>query len=471
MSLTRLMFLEVHPSMYKLKHALRCLSLMAAVSTAFVSPASAGFVYVPVLDRSGSGGSGHSTEVWLTNNHPQERRYGTFFLPVGTDGSKRSGTSPKAVIAGGRTVKLVGAGAGQRGLLEIETVAPVLIEARMVNSPSSGFGAYTTLPVISSENALAPGSVAHLLALSRDNSGTYTDLEIVNLGTQTAQCTVQFFRTDGSQIASTATVAVQPLSLRQFGDVLGTLGLSAVSDARARVSCNQTFYAFAALFNPARTMLTFVTPAPSGASTLTGPNGGSDPGPTPGAIVFERTGQVHSPTQGNEIRQINVPVNQALSLRRMVIEWDVVPGPWTATRPEGNHNLIWVHRGKYRSNTIANVNTFGPPRSQIKNSQNIDMPAKAFYAKEAPLVLQQGVSYHLRYVYDAEANRITLTVTSGGSTVATLEMDGSTPGRKLTVPATGLIVQFGHTAQQAAEGIEFPTYGWVYSNLRIEMVP
>lgn len=461
--------LEVHPPMYNMKKILGRLALAATVSAAFVTPASAGFVYVPVLDRAGSGGSSHSTEVWLTNSHPLERRYGTFFLPAGADGSKRSGTSTKSAIAGGRTIKLVGAGAGQRGLLEIETVAPVLVEARMVNSPSSGFGAYTSLPVISSLNALAPGTAAHLLALSRDNSGTYTDLEIVNLGTQAMQCDVQFFRTDGTQIAATATVAVPPLSLRQFGDALGVVGQTAVADARARVSCNQTFYAFAALYNPARTMLTFVTPAPSGASTLTGPNGGT--GPAPGAIVFERTGAVHKPVPGSEIRQINVPVPQALTLKRMIIEWDVVPGAWTAIKPEGNHNLIWVHRGKYRSNTIANVNTFGPPRSGIKNTQNVDMPAKALIAKEVPLVLEQGVSYHLRYVYDAEANRITLTVTSGGATVAMLEMDGSTPGRTLTVPASGLTVQFGHTAAQAAEGIEFPTYDWQYSNLRIEMIP
>ena len=46
-------------------------------------------------------------------------------------------------------------------------------------------------------------------------------------------------------------------------------------------------------------------------------------------------------------------------LRRFIAEWDVVPGPWTGSKPDGNHNLIWIHRGKYRSNTLANVNTFG----------------------------------------------------------------------------------------------------------------
>jgi hypothetical protein len=84
---------------------------------------------------------------------------------------------------------------------------------------------------------------------------------------------------------------------------------------------------------------------------------------------------------------------------------------------------------------------------------------------------QQGVSYHVRYVYDAEINKITMTVSSGGTTVSILEMNGSAINKTIMVPAAGLFVQFGHTAAQAAGGIEFPTYGWVYSNLRIEMTP
>lgn len=444
-----------------------CLALAAAAA---VSPAHAGFVYVPVLDRNGSGGSSHSTEVWLSNSGPQERRYGALFLPAGTDGTQRTAPSAKAAILAGRTSKLVGISTpGAPGLLEIEAGTQVVVHARLASAPASGFVGYTEVPVISSDNALASGTAAHLQGLFRDTSGAYTDLEVVNLANQAATCTVDFFRADGTQIGSTATVAVQPLSMRHFGDALGTLGAASVADARARVSCNRLFFAFAAVFTPSRTLLSFVTPSASGASTLTGPTG---PGPSPDAIVFERTGEVHRVAVGSEIKVLNVPVPQALAVRRFIAEWDVVPGPWTASKPEGNHNLIWVHRGKYRSNTLANVNTFGPPRSGIKNSQNVDMAARALTTEEVPLVFQQGVSYHLRYVYDAETNRITLTVTSGGTTVATLDMAGSVAASKvITVPATGLVVQFGHTAAQAAGGIEFPTYGWVYSNLRIEMQP
>ena len=442
---------------------------LAFVAALSVSPAFAGFVYVPVLDRNGPGGSTHLTEVWVSNSGTQERRYGTLFLPAGTNGTQRPVPSTKATLPPLRTGKLAGISSpGAPGLLEIEAGTQVLVHARMANSPASGFAGTTEVPVISSDNALAAGSTAHLQGLFRDTSGSYTDLAVVNLANQPAACDVQVFRADGTQLGGTARVAVQPLSLRHFGDALLLLGAASIADARSQVSCDRLFFAFAPVFTASRTLLTFVTPSASGASTLAGPAG---PGPAPGAIVFERSGQVHAPVVGQETRTINVPVAQPLALRRLIAEWDVVPGPWTGSRPDGNHNLIWIHRGKYRSNTLANVNTFGPPRSGLKNTQNADMAARAVTAQEVPLTLQQGVLYHLRYVYDAETNRITLTVTTGGDTVATLEMNGSVINKTITVPAAGLFVQFGHTAAQAAGGIEFPTYGWVYSNLRIEMIP
>lgn len=441
-------------------------ALVAALSA---SPVFAGFVYVPVLDRNGPSGSSHVTEVWLSNSGSQERRYGVLFLPAETDGTQRPEPSTKASLPPLRTGKLVGISApGAPGLLEIEAGTQVLVHARMASSPASGFAAGTEVPVISSDNALAAAETAHLQGLYRDLSGAYTDLDIVNLATRTATCDVRFFRADGTQIGGTASITAPPLSLRHFGDVFLLLGTTSIADARSEVTCDQQFFAFAPVFTPARTLLSFATPSASGASTLPGPAG---PGPSPDAIVFERSGVVHAPSIGAEIKILNVPVPRALALRKAIVEWDIVPGPWTASKPDGNHNLIWIHRGKYRSNTVANVNAFGPPRSGIKNTQNLDLAAKAVTLKEVPLTFQEGVLYHLRYVYDAESNRITLTISSGGATLATLEMAGTARNGSLAVPAGGLTVQFGHTAAQAAGGIEFPTYGWVYSNLRVELQP
>ena len=111
--------------------------VVAALS---ISPAFAGFVYVPVLDRNGPGGSTHLTEVWLSNSGTQERRYGTLFLPAGTNGTQRPVPSTKATVFPLRTSKLVGLSSpGTPGLLEIEVGTQVFVHARMSNSPASGF--------------------------------------------------------------------------------------------------------------------------------------------------------------------------------------------------------------------------------------------------------------------------------------------------------------------------------------------
>ncbi|HEX6902677.1 MAG TPA: hypothetical protein VF789_23365 [Thermoanaerobaculia bacterium] len=89
--------------------------------------------------------------------------------------------------------------------------------------------------------------------------------------------------------------------------------------------------------------------------------------------------------------------------------------------------------------------------------------------QQAPFIFQQGVTYRLRYVYDAENRQIAVTISSGGSVLTTLNLAATSAGGRLSIPAAGFFVQFGHTAAQAAEGFELPSYGWNYANLRVEM--
>jgi hypothetical protein len=448
-----------------MKAKLFSMVLMLAVSAAV--PAVAGKVYIPVVQR--TGGS-HATEVWLSNAGAQERRYEASFLAADTDGTLPRTPAVRTAVVGGRTVRLVNPGpAGMVGLLEIDAAQQIQIDARLANNPSGGTTAYTRVPVISSDNALPAAATISLLGLARTNSGGFSDLGLVNLGSQTAQCAVTFTRADGTGIGQTVNVAVQPLSLRYFNDALGILGESQASDARAQVTCDKTFFAYAAVFSASQ--FTFATPAATGASTL---GGGTTPPPPPPpgeAIVFTSPGIVHAPTTGNAVRAFVVPVTQALSLRRFTVEFDVIPGPWTATKPDGSHNLIWIYRGKYRSNTIANLNAFGPARNGVKNTQNVDMAAGRITTDEKPLVLTQGVTYHVKSLYDAENQQVTTTISSGGQTLLTLQHAATARDRILKIPASGFNVQFGHTAAQAAGGAEFPSYGWTYRDLRIEMLP
>ncbi|HEV2844991.1 MAG TPA: hypothetical protein VG477_09105, partial [Thermoanaerobaculia bacterium] len=292
------------------------LAISALLALGTASPALAGNVYIPVLDRAGA-----VTEVWIANSGLQERRYATWFIAAGTDGSVRPPVPvTRTIVLGGRTTRVSGITTpGQIGLLEIDAAPQLAIDARLRN-PNSGEAPllYTDVPVISSANALAANATAHLLGLGRSNAGAFTDLGVVNLARQVAQCSVSFYRASGSQIGGTATVDVAPLSLRNFGDALGLLGESQAADARAAVTCDRQFYAYAGVFDPGTTSLSFAEPAGTGVSTLGSGGGPTTPPPAGNAIVFTRDGSIHTPANGNESSSFFVPVSSALSLKRMV---------------------------------------------------------------------------------------------------------------------------------------------------------
>lgn len=448
------------------------LAILATTAAFGTVPAHAGRVYVPILDRAGSAGSQHQTEIWVVNNGAEERRYAATFLAAGTNGTSRQGESPRSAVLGGRTGRLVNlAAAGTFGMVELDAAPQLLIDARLVNTPASGAASSTAVPVISSDNALAAGTTAYLVGLARTSAGLVADLDLVNLGDAAMQCTVSFHRADGSQISSNAVVTFLPLSLRHFADALGLLGQTQISDARAAVTCNQQFFAFATLFDPAAAHTSFVFPAASGASTLGGDDTTTPPPPPGNAIVFTAPGLLHKPTRGNESRAVGVPVSGPLSLSRLVVEWEVVPGPWNPVNTAGAHLCGWLHRGTFRSNTLFNVNAFGPNRGEVKNNQNVDLPRGGVTNDIASLALAQGTRYKIRGVYDAAGGTVTVTFSTGGQTLATIQHAASAAGGILTVPPTGLVMHFGHSFAQQAGGQELPTYGWEYHNLRVEMYP
>lgn len=456
-----------------MKRALAC--VLGLVFLGSLSPAFAGTVYVLVVDPKGAGGSTHSTELWISNSGTAQRPFAATFLAAETDGTKRSGNPTQIQVSVGQTYSLTNAGIiGKYGLLEINTSDKVAVEARLTNVSANGaITTYTAVPVISSANVIAAGETAQLHGLERDATrGDISNLGVVNLGKQAAQCEVKLFRANGTQIGPTASISLQPLSLRHFTDAIFALGEQRASDARAQVTCNQTFYAFTSLFTGSTGQLVFTAPAQGGASTLTAPGDTGGTPSTPGAKVFKMDGLVHIPTVGNEAKEIKVPIEQALRVKKMIIEVDFTPGPWNPTNLSGNHAIIWVHRGKYRSGTICNTNAFGPGRSVVKNNQNVDLPPGVVTSAEQKRAFEQGKKYHLRYIYDAQTNVIRVIVTSGGVELNNFTMQGTAQGGAINLepsgPEKGLVVQFGHHRGQ--EGPEIPSYNWRYENLKIEMI-
>jgi hypothetical protein len=450
-----------------------CFAAALAITLGAADGAFAGAVYVPVPDPINSTtGSTHAVQLWITNGGPASHTYSATFLDAESDGTKRSSTPPpQTAVAGGRTSILGGISVpGKNGLLEINTSATVSIEARLYSTSAD---AQTTtvsqVPVISSANLLAAGATAVVLGLRRDPaSGDVTNLGVVNLGQQTAQCEVDFFRADGSQIGSTASLTFKPLSLRFFSDAFGLLGEQQTADARAQVTCDQPFYTYATIYTGNNSQLMVAAPAGSGASTLNAPGSSGSQGPPPaggGSVLFSAAGVFHTAAPGNEKKTFNIVLPNALSLRKMVIDMDFVPGPWNRAKVPGNHAVIWLYRDKFRGNTIANVNAFSPPKMTLKAAQNVNLGAGDLTGIEQGVSWVQGKTYHLQYTYDAEHGMVTAVLSSGGATLKTLQFPSTAPNGVLDVPATGLTAEFGHYADQS--GPEVASYGWSYANLQI----
>jgi hypothetical protein len=456
--------------------------LAAVLATGTSAAAFAGAVYVPVPDPISAAGSTHVVQLWMTNTGTTQGTYTATVLDAETDGSQRPAQGPPAsAIAAGRTSVLNGIGTvGKTGLLEVATSSSVSVEARLISTTPNGLTtSVTPVPLISSDNLLPAGKTAALLGLRRDNvHGDYTNLGIVNLAKQASQCEIKLFRADGSQIGATATVTFKPLSLRLFADAFGLLGELQAADARAEVSCNQPFYIFSTIYTAASSEMLFVTPAATGASTLPGPgdSGGGGGGGNGGGggsggttTIFTASGTFHTATPGHEKKTFDITLPAPLSLRRMVIDMDVIPGPWNRAKTPGNHAVLWLYRGKFRGNTIANVNAFSPPKTTLKAAQNLELPPGGTTQDEQGVPWVQGQRYHLKYTYDAEHGTVTAVLSSNGTTIKTLTFTSTAPNHVLDVPATGLTAEFGHYADQ--EGPEVASYGWSYANLQITGVP
>jgi len=442
-------------------------SLLGSAGAAF-----AGTVYVPVPDPVGSTGSSHALQICITNSGTAQQPYTATLLAAESDGTQRPAKATPTPVPAGRTTLLANAGVrGQVGLLEIDSSAQTAVEARLVNTSPGGQVTYSMVPVISSDDLFAAGGTAVVQGLRRDAaSGDISSLGIVNLAQQAAQCEVKAFHADGSQIGTTVSLAFKPLSLRYFNDGFGLLGEQTLADARFQVSCNQPFFAYATVFLKNSSQLLFVEPSATGASTLTVPGGGgSQPPPAAGSVVYSVPGLFHTATTQKPKEQRQITLDHDLSLKRLVLDMDFVPSAWNLAKIPGNHAIFWLYREKFRSNTIGNVNAFGPNKFTFKAAQNINLPPGGLTQNEGGISWELGRKYHVHYTYDAEHGTVTATLSLGGTTVKTLTFESTAPNHVLTVPAQGLTIEFGHYADQ--EGPEVASYGWTYLDLRIEMVP
>lgn len=343
--------------------------------------------------------------------------------------------------------------------LTLALTVPVVYAARSIDDAG---------PVPFENRVMLPArDVAAIGGLER--TGGYRSLVVGAAvpGSVTAQCQVQLLDAR-LQVLETAGLTVDAGTNAQidFADRIG----SRIA-AGTHVSCDQPFYAYAAAASPQEPRLIW--------GEDIGPNGPCDftieaTEVEPKLWVAAQEGTVHNARTGKEKGIVCVArVAKDLKVKKMILSWDVNPGPWHSKHPNGNHGMMFLHRGRFRSNTVSNVNAFGPKKSFVKMVQNVGLPAKANTNQKMGYELKQNTPYTFRYIYDAANKLITLELYERDVLIKTSTMKGTTNNRTMAVdansmsPKGSLFAEFGHHKGQHLP--EVTSYGWRYSNLRIEM--
>lgn len=433
-----------------MKKSLACSFALLALGA--VAPLSAGPVYVPVVESAMADGTSLATELWISNFDGEERAFTSAFLKADTDGT--AAPAVRGRVPADQALYLDKA-AGERGLLEIDAEPGMEVNAWItVTRGKRTF--FTGVPVISSDLAVSAGGATFLNGLRGDRE--ITSLDLVNLGREKAFCQVDFLRADGSAIGAGVSVEVPALSMSPFADALG---LGSEKDAlSARVSCDQSFYAYAVGVDNDH-QVSFATPSEAAVASR------YEKSESKATVTFTQPGQYHSATKENPKKILRIPIPQNMRASRLIAEFDVTAGPWNPRLRSGSHGLMWLNRGRHRSNTVANVNALGPNKSLVKINQNLDLPPKDVTVAKGALAFQQGGKYHARVVYDAAAKSVALTVSRDGNVLKTLVFPATAKGRVIELHPNGLFADFGHYNNQHLP--EVSSLGWKYSDFKIEI--
>jgi hypothetical protein len=434
------------------------LALLALIAAP--TPAAAGVVFVPQASNVTLAGAQYSTKVWVTNPDPAPRHFTTLFIAQGTDGTTKTTTSGDNVVPARATVVLT-APQGQSGLLEIGGAPALAVTARLeVRSSAGALLGGATIPVLTQNDARGAGSTVVLSGLQRGSNGMVTDFSVINLDSAPAQCTVSAFRSDGSQIASTAALAMLPLSRRDFSDALAILGESTIADASFVTTCDHAFFAFAAVYQPGGAVMHFVGPA----GTLSGSVGPGLPGGGPSGgtnVTFTVPGTFLNATQSNSEQLFNLPAPAGVAFKRATIEWDMHIGLF----PSGLFTGVMSFR---RPNKVRGLREpFCAVQIVNRNSKTLlDLGVENVFVRTAGPWKANG-SYHQKLTYDLTVNQCQLDVSQGGTVIYTIA--GPAQWFDLSANANPLVVDFGQTG--IGDGAYFPPVSWSFSNLAVVLEP
>lgn len=424
------------------------------------SAAHAGTGYVPLPGIQTVGPATYEAQVLISNDAAQAREVKQVQLATDTDGTPR-GAAPAGLQIAANQTNVVKPAATFRGLLELSGSTDLRFAARLVRTGQDSLG--VQIPVVTSENMQAANLSLTLQGLIAAGTRT-TDMTIVNLGKQAAQCRVSLYRADGSTILANSEVNLKPLSHRYFVNIFSGLAAE-ITEARATVTCNKDFFAYALLSNSATGEIAVVEPSGSGESLLAVP--GAEPVCPVGAFCFDAKGLVHQPTKAVPVKRItfNAPAGTFTRLR---LSLEVTVGTFYPQDPDGKHLIYWF---------VINRNFDMPGMLYFRGQNAYTALARhgigLAHAEKKKIVQPfQGVpgrTYKVENDYDMGRGVLTITVTDVETGEVKVHMTDAPNVTKVTLAATDkFLVDLGFPEGKVPD--EVPSYGWAYRNVHLEVI-
>lgn len=421
---------------------------------ASVAPAFAGSVYVPFASNRSIDGTTYQTKVWVTNTGTAARRFDVRFIGQNVDGTQGADITTQLNLPGGGTLLLGSvAPSGSLGMVEVSGAPQLVVNARIdAIGPGGAILSTTNVPAIGAGNVIKGGSTAHIQGLELTNRGTLSDLGIINLSNAAAQCTIKAWRPNGAQISQTSVVALQPLSVRHFENVLNVLGEQSVSDTRVEVSCDKQFFPYSVVFKPGGPETAFVT-----SSFALDTNLVSGVGNAPGTVVFEVPGVYLDAKPGDSFKQFDIPVVEGVRYKRATVEFDVYVNKF----PNG------IFAGVTALRRTDRTLFYGLVVRGARSKAILDMGVDDDVVQGNSGPWKERTNYHLVFEYDVPTSTLTFKTYRSGALAETLR--GRINHFDLAKNGKLIRVDFGQTG--VADGAYFPPLGWKYSNLKVTFEP
>jgi hypothetical protein len=515
------------------------LALPVAVLLTSATPALAGQVSIPVIGHHAPGSQVvYRTEVWITNPGQVDAQAIAHLVQQGVDGMAPHAGDTVVMVPSGATVLLAKVAAnGEGGMLELSAAAALVVRARLDALPASaesaaaaavaasdaadgievldGAGAIhaidavdvlaeaspadrsgkawsiTAVQPVSAAGALGAGEVAHLQGLERQPGGEVTDLGLFNLSEQAANCQLSPFASDGSRVAAPAAVSLPPLGTLQLEDAFASLGEQRLSGGRFEVSCDQPFYAYAAVFAAGGSVIEAVTPsqgfadpavagsaaaaapvAPADAAgTLAGPEPSAAPAAAAvpqrstsasGVVTLVVPGTFLHATAANSFISYDLATPRGLAYHRATVDFDL-------TISDFNHVLLFTGVTSFRRpNKTRKARVLYYAMQLVNRNQKtiLDLGIQDRLTRtQGPW--KAGHTYHLTFTYDLRGRQVKLDLFENGKHI--YQIAGPTLHPDLSANANPLTVDFGQTG--IGDGAYGPPLGWTYANLSVQLQP